>query len=138
MASNTEFPCVLDIHIPFPSGRHAAIALRALSVDPELSQFVRRSFSVKVPARSSSFDTNGNGASRENGARVDEASENSVLRVLYSATTPRMLRVATNGFFESLGVVLGAMEELDTDVLALPGKESVAGAQGLEALDGEV
>ena len=28
-----------------------------------------------------------------------------------------MLRVAVNGFMESLGVVLGIMEELDVDVL---------------------
>jgi EKC/KEOPS complex subunit PCC1/LAGE3 len=29
-----------------------------------------------------------------------------------------MLRVAVNGFMESLGLVLGIMEELDVDVLA--------------------
>jgi EKC/KEOPS complex subunit PCC1/LAGE3 len=28
-----------------------------------------------------------------------------------------MLRVAVNGFMESVGVVLGVMEELDVDVL---------------------
>jgi EKC/KEOPS complex subunit PCC1/LAGE3 len=28
-----------------------------------------------------------------------------------------MLRVAVNGFMESLGVILGVMEELDVDVL---------------------
>lgn len=39
-----------------------------------------------------------------------------VLEVQYSATTNRMLRVAVNGFMESLGVVLGVMEELDIDV----------------------
>lgn len=37
---------------------------------------------------------------------------------VYRATTNRMLRVAVNGFLESLGVVLGVMEELDVDVLA--------------------
>ena len=41
-----------------------------------------------------------------------------VLRAEYKATTNRMLRVAVNGFMESLGVVLGIMEELDVDVLA--------------------
>lgn len=41
-----------------------------------------------------------------------------VLRTVYTATTNRMLRVAVNGFMESLGVVLGVMEELDVDVLA--------------------
>ena len=30
-----------------------------------------------------------------------------------------MLRVAVNGFMESLGVVLQVMEELDVDVLAM-------------------
>ena len=41
-----------------------------------------------------------------------------VLRTEYKATTNRMLRVAVNGFMESLGVVIGIMEELDVDVLA--------------------
>ena len=40
-----------------------------------------------------------------------------VLRTEYKATTNRMLRVAVNGFMESLGVVLGVMEELDVDVI---------------------
>jgi EKC/KEOPS complex subunit PCC1/LAGE3 len=40
-----------------------------------------------------------------------------VLRTEYKATTNRMLRVAVNGFMESLSVVLGVMEELDVDVL---------------------
>ena len=40
-----------------------------------------------------------------------------VLRTEYKATTNRMLRVAVNGYMESLGVVLGVMEELDVDVL---------------------
>jgi EKC/KEOPS complex subunit PCC1/LAGE3 len=40
-----------------------------------------------------------------------------VLRTEYAATTNRMLRVAVNGFMESLGVVLEVMEMLDVDVL---------------------
>lgn len=47
------------------------------------------------------------------------ASENdsgTVLRTEYNATTNRMLRVAVNGFMESLAVVLQVMEELDVDV----------------------
>lgn len=40
-----------------------------------------------------------------------------VLQTTYRATTNRMLRVAVNGFMESLGVVLGVMAELDVDVL---------------------
>ena len=47
-----------------------------------------------------------------------DGKELSVLRTEYKATTNRMLRVAVNGFMESLGVVLGVMEELDVDVLA--------------------
>ena len=41
-----------------------------------------------------------------------------ILCTEYKATTNRMLRVAVNGFMESLGVVLEVMEELDVDVLA--------------------
>ena len=37
-----------------------------------------------------------------------------------------MLRVAVNGFMESLGVVLGVMERLDVDVLAPPTSHSNA------------
>ncbi len=44
-------------------------------------------------------------------------SEETVLITEYKATTNRMLRVAVNGFMESLGLVLGVMEELDVDVL---------------------
>lgn len=40
-----------------------------------------------------------------------------MLQTTYHATTNRMLRVAVNGFMESLGVVLGVMHELDVDVL---------------------
>lgn len=47
-----------------------------------------------------------------------EDESNTVLRTEYRATTNRMLRVAVNGFMESLGVVLQIMEELDVDVLA--------------------
>lgn len=56
----------------------------------------------------------------------------------YTATTNRMLRVAVNGFFESLGVVLGVMEELDVDTVMKEGKESVEGAQGLMPVKGTV
>ena len=41
-----------------------------------------------------------------------------VLHTEYKATTNRMLRVAVNGFMESLGVVLEVMEQLDGDVLS--------------------
>lgn len=47
----------------------------------------------------------------------DEDESKTVLETTYRATTNRMLRVAVNGFMESLGVVLGVMDELDVDVL---------------------
>lgn len=49
----------------------------------------------------------------------DDATEESktVLETTYRATTNRMLRVSVNGFMDTLGVVLGAIEELDVDVL---------------------
>lgn len=101
------------LNIPFPSPTHATNALRALAVDEELSSLVKRSLSV-------SPDTP------------------NVLDVHYSATTNRMLRVAVNGFFDSLGVVLGVMEELDVDTVLKEGKESVEGAQGLMPVKGSV
>lgn len=67
---------------------------------------------------------------------VDESL--TVLRAEYRATTNRMLRVAVNGFFESLGVIVQVMEELDTDVLHEKGIEGLEGVQGIEqGLTGE-
>lgn len=43
-----------------------------------------------------------------------------------------MLRVAVNGFLESLGVVVHCMEELDVDVINGAVKEPLTGVQGLE------
>ncbi|OAX78081.1 hypothetical protein ACJ72_07614 [Emergomyces africanus] len=65
--------------------------------------------------------TTSKGAGKEHEQEQEEAVEEEELTVLqteYRATTNRMLRVAVNGFMESLGVVLGVMEELDVDVLA--------------------
>lgn len=60
-----------------------------------------------------------NGAEGEGeGEGEGKEEELTVLQTEYRATTNRMLRVAVNGFMESLGVVLGVMEELDVDVLA--------------------
>jgi EKC/KEOPS complex subunit PCC1/LAGE3 len=123
-----DFPCTLylhpssqsqqtclthprTLHIPFPSSHLANTASRALSVDAELSPLVRRAFSLTTPS---------------------ESSEQSVLQVNYAATTNRMLRVAVNGFIESIGVVIGVMKELDTDVVYEPTKESLEGVQGLD------
>lgn len=45
------------------------------------------------------------------------ATDGTILRTQYKATTNRMLRVAVNGFMESLSVVIGVMAELDVDVI---------------------
>ncbi|BCS22504.1 CTAG/PCC1 family protein [Aspergillus puulaauensis] len=101
--STTEFPCTLTISLPLPSHRLASSAQRALEVDAELSPHVRRTFALKSPNP------------EDQGKGSDEGK--TVLETIYKATTNRMLRVAVNGFMESLGVVLGVMEELDVDVL---------------------
>ncbi|TVY38929.1 hypothetical protein LSUB1_G005508 [Lachnellula subtilissima] len=100
-----SFPCSLTIDLPLPTARLASAALQALRVDKELSPLVCRSFSTIFPF--------------EGG----DGSEETVLRTEYKATTNRMLRVAVNGFMESLSVVLGVMEELDVDVLGVEAKE---------------
>ncbi len=89
------------IDVPLLDHRLASTAMRALQVDAELSPLVRRRFSL--------VDREGNAG--------DEDESSTILRTEYSATTNRMLRVAVNGFMESLGVVLQVMEELDVDML---------------------
>ena len=97
------------IDVPLLNHRLASTALSALQVDAELSPLVRREFYLVEPDAAN--------------GQVDDASDRlghthqTVLRTEYSATTNRMLRVAVNGFMESLGVVLQVMEELDVDVL---------------------
>jgi len=115
------------IHIPFPTSREAQIALRSLAVDQELSKLVQRDFELSAPrsgeATSDSVSDNAAG---------EASDEKTVLKVTYKATTARMLRVAVNGFFESLRVVVQVMEELDVDVVFEPNDESLEGVQGLE------
>lgn len=123
------------ILIPLPTNRLAFCALRALEVDAELSPLVRRAFSLDYPQRlDGSYEQEEHNAPDENtdakGKSYPVSSvpndhddilsdENrTVLRTEYKATTNRILRVAVNGFMESLGVVLEVMEELDVDVLA--------------------
>ena len=101
------------LNIPFPTAHLASTALNVLSVDAELSPLVRRSFALVPP---------------------DDSAEQTLLRVDYAATTNRMLRVAVNGFFESVGIVLGVMKDLDVDVIHEPVAESLQGVQGLEGV----
>ncbi|KAE9381562.1 transcription factor Pcc1 [Stipitochalara longipes BDJ] len=104
-----DFPCTLTIDLPLPTARLASAALQALRVDKELSPLVRRSFST-ISTASSHDSAN---------SEFVSSSEETILRTEYKATTNRMLRVAVNGFMESLSVVLGVMEELDVDILGV-------------------
>ena len=97
------------IHVPLLNHRLASTAMRALQVDAELSPLVRRKLHLVAP-----HAVNGSG---KGGSSSVEDIQRTILRTEYGATTNRMLRVAVNGFMESLGVVLQVMEELDTDVL---------------------
>lgn len=102
------------IDLPLPTSRLASAALQALRVDKELSPLVHRSFSTISAVASNPAED----------ATLVHTPEETILRTEYKATTNRMLRVAVNGFMESLSVVLGVMEELDVDVLeAKTGKE---------------
>ncbi|KAN0083234.1 CTAG/Pcc1 family [Elaphomyces granulatus] len=107
MSLDSEFPYSLMISLPLPTHRLASSALRALQVDAELSPYVRRSFALKAPEYT-----------RNDHSEMDSDEDSrTILETTYQAATNRMLRVAVNGFMESLGVVLGVMEELDIDVL---------------------
>ena len=105
--------------------------MRSLAVDEELSLLVRRSFALVPPSANPDDDLHLEAsASKLNISDSDE--QKTTLQVHYRATTPRMLRVAVNGFFESLGVIVQVMEELDVDVLQEKGIEGLEGVQGVE------
>lgn len=74
--------------------------MRSIRVDKEMSKLVERSLST-----------------------VSVAGEQTVLRVVYEATTNRMLRVSVNGFMETLALVLDVMAELDADLVDARGKK---------------
>ena len=119
--------CPRVISVPLPTHRLASAALRALQVDAELSPLVQRSFLLSPPTSSSQvIAANGHalvgGSTQPDNGDEQRDERKTVLRTEYKATTNRMLRVAVNGFMESLGVVLGVMEELDVDVLDESGR----------------
>lgn len=98
--------------MPLPSHRLARAAIRSLNVDSELSSLVQRRFFLAGP--------DGTDQDVSLFQRKDEQAsegESSVLCTEYRATTNRMLRVAVNGFMESLSLVIEVMEQLDVDVL---------------------
>lgn len=99
------------INLPFPTNRLASSALQTLEVDTELTASVRRTLTLTHPSRE---DLTG---PQEKKQKQDPDESKTVLQTTYSATTNRMLRVAVNGFMDSLGVILGVMAELDVDVL---------------------
>ncbi|KAI9651757.1 MAG: hypothetical protein M1831_007601 [Alyxoria varia] len=119
------------IQTPFPTPRLARIALQALSVDEELSPLVRRSFSLSssytsIPAMKTAPANAYTNATATAAAAVTtdepqidatDAEDKRILITHYRATTNRMLRVSVTGFFESLGVVIGCMRELDNEVV---------------------
>ncbi|KAI9053586.1 hypothetical protein LZ554_002540 [Drepanopeziza brunnea f. sp. 'monogermtubi'] len=119
MATDPDFPCSLTIDIPLPTARLATAALQALQVDKELSPLVHRCFSTLAPTDAITQTNAASPGVRTEAEAEALAGERSVLRTEYKATTNRMLRVAVNGFMESLGLVLGIMEELDVDVLGV-------------------
>ena len=98
------------------TNRLANIALCSLAVDQELSPLVQRCFSLVG----------------QDGKETASEADQTVVKTEYRATTNRMLRVAVNGFFESLSVVIQVMEELDVDVLYEKGMGDLAEVQGVE------
>jgi EKC/KEOPS complex subunit PCC1/LAGE3 len=86
-------------------------------VDAELSTLVQRTFSLASPDSVTPASNGEVPSIQPPDANLVQEAHKTILRTEYKATTNRMLRVAVNGFMESLGVVLGVMEELDVDVL---------------------
>ncbi|KAL6919327.1 hypothetical protein ACHAP8_009315 [Fusarium lateritium] len=111
---NSKAGCCFTLNVPFPTARLATTALKAIQVDPELSPLVRRQLTVVPAPTSKSTQGSPNGQDADADADADAR----LLEVQYRATTNRMLRVAVNGFMESLKLVVEVMEQLDTDVLA--------------------
>lgn len=120
------------IYAPFPTHRLASIALRAISVDSELSPLVQRTFTLSKEHEISDGDRKeGSNEPQEkesvrlespaaiSGLNDTHESEESkpILKTEYRASTNRMLRVAVNGFMESLILVISVMMKLDEDVL---------------------
>lgn len=114
------------LNVPFPTCRLSSIAMKALAVDKELSPLVQRRFSTVTAASITNSSSSGSGSgsiSTSTGTStsiskgLDGGDDDCVLRVHYSATTNRMLRVAVNSFMDSLALILEVMEKLDVDVL---------------------
>ncbi|TQS38482.1 hypothetical protein Golomagni_01011 [Golovinomyces magnicellulatus] len=100
-----QYPHSITIDIPFPNARLASTALQALRVDPELSSLVHRTLTTISSTSPCS-----------NSLYLAE-NQKSIVRTHYKATTTRVLRVALNGFMESLSVIIAIMAELNVKTL---------------------
>lgn len=140
MSTKTEFPCSLfvslaiqqhpdaftvasdsvcrTIDIPFPTHRLASAALNSLRVDAELSPSVSRTLSLTTPVHDPTAVSSTVAEGSNNGNNEEDGQPHTVLRTEYKAVSNRMLRVAVNGFMESVKVVLEVMQQLDVDILA--------------------
>ncbi|EER43742.1 predicted protein [Histoplasma capsulatum H143] len=87
------------------------------SADTSAIETAAANATITTTATATATATAGTSGGTEARDGDEEEEELTVLQTEYRATTNRMLRVAVNGFMESLGVVLGVMEELDVDVL---------------------
>lgn len=126
-------PTTRTLKIPFPTAHLADTALQVLRVDEELSPLVQRSFELATASApshpstgtsTSTFTPSPTPTDLSQALHAQSLDDDTttpetqiVLLVHYKASTNRMLRVAINGFFESIGVVLSAMRELDVDVV---------------------
>lgn len=98
---------------------------------------MRRSFElVSLSPKGSTNGSHSSGTDGMNGVTEPQSvvheQNKTVLEVAYAATTNRMLRVAVNGFFESLGLVVHVMEDCDEDVVMKPSSQRLEAVQGLE------
>ncbi|KAK9481110.1 CTAG/Pcc1 family [Lipomyces japonicus] len=101
MVEISEHPHRLAVLIPFATWRQASIAVSALSPDPQLrpDQFVQV---LSISGRHDDDIKNNKDDDIQTG-----------LLAQFEAASERVLRVGVNGFFESLGVVIGCLNELD-------------------------
>lgn len=114
-------------------------------MDKELSSQVQRSISIlpdtnpptsaDQDASDTAIASNTNNTEKnftDSTASSSSVSATTYLQIEYTAATNRLLRVAVNGFFDSLRVVIHAMQELDTDTIDIPGTETLEGVQGVK------
>jgi len=90
--NSNSFPYECDLDITFPTEDHADTVKRAMEVDEEIGDRIKKSFSI---VKSSSND------------------ELVVMRVQFQATEAKMLRVAVSTFYDYLTVTLKCFQEFE-------------------------